>query len=223
MKVLSYFTNLDHPMFACEKRLTERWILRWSKLGFSPVLLGEDGIDREKWVLYGDHFTKSPTVNMKPYELACWMRWCAYADFVTRTPGALTEPFLVCDYDVFNTGIKPDRFLLGQPGVMAYDDLCIIGCMRFNRVALRMIPIFMKSYSEAASKVTRGRNHSSDMYVIQLMNEMGMLKFDPVGVPYERRSERPCLIHLANDVVMPMAKTKLQVWEELEEEFPICQ
>jgi hypothetical protein len=223
VKVLSYFTALDHPHFECERRLTERWLLRWSKLGFSPICLGDHSIDREKWILYLQHFEKMPTVNMKPYEMACWLRWCAYADFVTHTPGALTEPFLVCDYDVFNTGLKPDRFLLDQPRVTAFDDRCIIGCMRFNRVALRMMPVYMKSYSEIASRIERGRNHSSDMFVVQLMNEMGMLKFDPVGMPYSKRSECACLIHICNDVVMPMKKTKLQVWEELEEEFPLCQ
>lgn len=221
MKTLTFYQPI--PMFRDERNLVDLWKARWSKLGFSPVVLGQDAINRDKWFAHVGKFALLPSANAQVYELACWQRWCAYSDYADALNLKHDESMLVSDYDIFNTGLAPDRFRGGEPMITAFDSSAMIGCVRVTRATLNMMPDMLLAAAPHAVKIEQGRTHVSDMLAFIKMREAGLVACNFLGRQYNDRQFGACLIHLSNDTARSLHKTKPELWAELEKEFPLCQ
>lgn len=219
MKILTYHDTLPGEQYRGDTELNALWTLRWAALGFTPITLDWTHIESVRWREMAEQFGKLPTVNNRMYEQACWMRWCAYSDWADENMGAC-ESVLVADYDVFNTGIPPDRFRRFEPRLTAYDSSAMIGCVRLNLEMLNAMPHMLLAFAPRSLTKVNGRDHVSDMIAFHAMHRAGLVATDYLGVEYADRRPGGFLIHIANSVAGPLNRSKNELWAELDKEYP---
>lgn len=74
--VYSYFAETPHS--EAFRDVIAVWRDRWERIGWTPILLGEDLAKQHPRFSEVDALVASfPTVNTVEYERACWMRWLA--------------------------------------------------------------------------------------------------------------------------------------------------
>lgn len=219
MQVLTYYQPLPYGHFAQDPELLELWRERWSALGFSPVVLGPQDLDGEKWSWYSARVATFPTVNPLQYEHACWMRWCAYADWMAKQDPK-PELVLAADYDVFNAGMGTKEFWDDLIRCTYYDGQ-VCSCVRLTAGAVSIMPFVLSALGPHCVGQVYQRQHVSDMFVFQRLASAGWLKQRSTS---GYRGQEPVphrILHLSNDTASQRKTTKLALWRELEAAWPI--
>jgi hypothetical protein len=76
MKIHTYHDNIGRDQSALP--LVYFWKERWERQGWEAVILGRDDAQKHpQWAQLATAYDRLPTVNGKPYEFACYVRWLA--------------------------------------------------------------------------------------------------------------------------------------------------
>lgn len=217
MNVISYFEPLNEPMFKDEAKLVDLWKANWAENGWNPVVTGPAGSDR-KWDGWLDEVRDFPCVNPHEYEMACWRRWCVFAEAAEELCGTGTA--LIVDYDTFNLNTHPSVFQHSVP-VCNHGEHDLPWALIVSAASLRAMPQMLMAAAPSAVEQINGRPHVSDMLAMKKLMEEGFIQQAlPVRIAFDAALNPGThfgLVHLANSVVGPRGKTKLEAWKMLEE------
>jgi len=105
---MNIFTYYDDIGFDNQNRILDLWKKNWSSFGFNPVVLSNR--DAQKHQYFKEFCQEIRSIykrikgeNISKYDFCCHLRWLAYA-------AQKNAPFLVSDYDVFNSGFSFELF-----------------------------------------------------------------------------------------------------------------
>lgn len=112
--VLCYFKNLNNQFSDQSKKLISLWHRSWKEHGWNPVVLQKE--DSQQNIKYDiklwsnrSNLIKNSNPPCPFYIQACYERWFAYDDFITR--------YGIChwaDYDVINYSYNYDRTIIDE-------------------------------------------------------------------------------------------------------------
>jgi hypothetical protein len=164
MDVFSYYHDL-RAVTPQHSALLDFWWLRWQDAGFNPRVLSayhaQPAPDYEK---YFQRVNTLPTVNVRHYETACWLRWLALAAVVPA------GGFMV-DWDVF-----PRPGLFRPEHVPCTDGLHLLDSEYIPCAVWMTADGFQRSYGTwvhrpemivSATSLIQSKPHVSDMSLIQ--------------------------------------------------------
>lgn len=178
--------------------LVDLWSEVWRNKGHEPVVL--DMTQASQHPRFGQVLAKAnslPTVNLKQFEVYCYLRWCAIAYYLSMRQEGARAAFL--DYDVF----PRQYFEFGNEfGFVNYDKRggpgFVVG--RRNHYELAIDWILAKEYSE-------DETHVSDMTVFKEFGKFDMLLHQEVNYGVAGWNCAP-LVHFGNAYLEP----KDQFW-----------
>lgn len=99
MKIHCFHDNIGRE--AASLPLVFLWKERWEKLGWEAVILDRNDAQKHPdWARMATAFNDLPTVNGKPYEFACYIRWLAME---------VVGGGWMSDYDVIPYTFKPQE------------------------------------------------------------------------------------------------------------------
>jgi hypothetical protein len=76
MRIHTFHDNIGRDQSALP--LVYFWKERWERQGWEAVILGRDDAQKHpQWAGLATAYDRLPTVNGKPYEFACYVRWLA--------------------------------------------------------------------------------------------------------------------------------------------------
>jgi hypothetical protein len=181
--IYAFHANIGNPN---SNRLIEYWQKTWTDQGWTPHILSwRDAYLNPLSQKLAAKVKTLPTVNNPFYELACWMRWAAFANHTG----------LMSDYDVFPQKPFPPRefkgFTNGQAGaagVIVGTPLDIAGVIQA-----------ILTYEPGPKDVYKGKRHVSDMVVLQ--NRLDIFDhIEPLALCYREAGwEALPLVHFNND------------------------
>ena len=129
------------------------WRDNWRKRGWTPHVLTEtDAARHPKYPRYRTHCEAFPTVNPKEYEMACWMRWLAFA----QVGGGL-----MTDFDVVNRNY-PQVKMLDEP-----ENVIILSRGRVPCAVIATKAGAERIVDDVLNHAAKFDNHYSDMYFFQ--------------------------------------------------------
>ena len=97
MNIYSYFDSSTG--FRGQAELIATWQASWQRHGWTPSMLTPRHASRHpRYQEFLAKINTLPTVNVRAYENACYLRWLA----LDQVGGGF-----MCDYDVMNYGLKP--------------------------------------------------------------------------------------------------------------------
>lgn len=97
MKIHTFHDNIGRE--ASNVPLVYLWKERWERQGWEAVVLDRNDAQKHPdWARMATAFDRLPTVNGKPYEFACYIRWLAME---------VVGGGWMCDYDVIPYDFKP--------------------------------------------------------------------------------------------------------------------
>lgn len=80
--------------------MIELWAKTWRANGWNPVVLDRSHAQQHpRFKEFNELVSSFPSINPKQYEVACWLRWLAFA----AAGGGMHS-----DYDVMNRSLTPD-------------------------------------------------------------------------------------------------------------------
>lgn len=150
-----------------------QWLLwghSWRANGWRPVTLSAQHSGRHPlFESVRRHVMSLPSVNGPAFEVACYLRWLAYAVWLEQNPSA--ESVLVVDYDVVNCGYTPDDWALD--GVYAPElPFLLLGvdktpcCARFGPGADVTLATWFRTVAPTDFESIDGKPHCSDQVII---------------------------------------------------------
>lgn len=151
-KVFTYHEVM--PSHADQTPLLALWAEGWRKRGWEPVVL--DNSHARQHPKYNEHYQRFydyPTVNPKPYEMACYLRWLA---FEAVGGGYMT------DADVMNYNFHVPQ----EVGVPTIHDPHGVPCM-VSASAKHAHEIADFLFNSTHVGDYNGRPHTSDMIILQ--------------------------------------------------------
>jgi hypothetical protein len=103
MKVVTYWQDAGVPL---PIKLVDLWLRSWVRHGFEPIMAKpEDAARHPRHAVVKAWAEAAPTVNDRRFEMACWLRWCAYARHA---------PAVFADCDVIDFGCVPEMIPQGD-------------------------------------------------------------------------------------------------------------
>lgn len=158
--ISSKMSKFDH------NRLLHLWLRNWYANGWEPVVLSR--ADAEATPLFANYkkkFLALPTVNNKDYELACYIRWLAFAE---RDGGVFV------DYDIYN---YPAELLpkaagpCGKGPLLSYPDFLPMLLFGNGTETKRLILEYVRYQIDPETDRIDGRPHISDMIIARKRRE----------------------------------------------------
>jgi len=105
---MNIYTYYDDIGFDNQNHILDLWKKNWSSFGFNPIILSN--IDAQQHPHFKEFCQEIRSIykqikgeNISKYDFCCHLRWLAYAT-------QKSVPFLVADYDVFNSGCDVELF-----------------------------------------------------------------------------------------------------------------
>lgn len=172
--VFTYYEDLNRPE---ESKLIELWCDSWAEHGWKPIVLSEKDISHhQRWKGFLRRVSAFPSVNPPGYDLACYKRWAA---MVTRGGGIMT------DYDVMNYGFTPAKAEeLKSADALTFFEERVPSVVCGEKRHYDFACSYMAAYEPAASDLSGGRPHVSDMLILQKVWKSAWIKHSPVVVQY---------------------------------------
>lgn len=152
--------NYDHNL------LVRQWLRNWYANGWDPVVLGR--VDAETAPLfphYQRRFQAYPTVNNEHYELACYIRWLAFAE---RDGGVFV------DYDIYNfpaEALPRAAGVCGRGPLLSYPDFLPMLLFGNGTETKRLILEYVRYQVDPEADRFEGRPHISDMIIARKRRE----------------------------------------------------
>lgn len=105
MDIYTFYEPIGHDSFSHYSELIEIWEKSWRHYGWNPIILSlKDAEQHPKYEQLLEKAESLPTVNLKKYEIYCYLRWAA----LSLKGGWYT------DVDMINYGFKPKKNIEGQ-------------------------------------------------------------------------------------------------------------
>lgn len=157
-RVYTYF-RAGHGEFVEEqKRLLLVWEREWRGAGFGPVILTEqDAASHPKYEQWKKRFEVIPTISPPGYEMACWLRWLAFA---------VHDSWLWTDYDVIPRWLKPSDI----PAPEEDSDFPLLLCKGVPCAVTGTKELYENAiiaFLATSPIVEQGKPHLSDMHACQ--------------------------------------------------------
>ncbi|MFN5119072.1 MAG: hypothetical protein ACK5FE_14295 [Cyanobacteriota bacterium] len=135
--------------------LLDFWADTWARNGWTPVVLGpEDALKHPMYEKFVNHCSSLPTVNNPKYELACYLRWLAFAS---------AGGGLMVDNDVMNHSYSPSRLEDGR-GVLILDSGRVPCALMASDTQSILDEILAADSTQAGLEF--GKPHMSDMTIL---------------------------------------------------------
>lgn len=211
MKTFAFFGHVPELDLVEQKRLEILWADSWSKAGFEPMVLSE--WHAQQHPQYNDlatAFLALPSVNPKPYDYLCFIRYVAMA----MAPVPKGELFLMVDSDVMcfdpkpflHYGNKAKKDFTRLVSYQGYVPACVLGTRQlFEEQALRFA-----AYKLEPDDLHDTTPHISDQNI--LCKQCGrdpesFVRLDVVKSYTEPGWEQAPAVHYANSACGPNKKT----------------
>jgi hypothetical protein len=159
--VYTYYRQIKGRDQLEQEWLLSQWAGRWIKAGWIPKVIGPN--EASSHPFFNDFMalvSTLPTVNMREYEEACWLRWLA----MVQVGGGL-----MTDYDVFNYGLSPQEIEppSGElPCILADHNPCPCAVLGTAQQYANMVNVIM-TRAKASIGTERGQPHLSDQSFVQ--------------------------------------------------------
>lgn len=200
MKIFTYFEPLSNA-----GPLLDYWYSVWTDRGFEPVFLSlGNARAHPKFDVFSKKIGTLPTVNNVEYERACYLRWLAFA----QVGGIFSE------YDVFPFDDLPVK--LTDLGLINYNQHRSPGFITGLVGAAERVVEAILAYVPRPEDVTFGRQHVSDMIIMQNSPDLFVEIFDATKTYTHDGWETAPLIHFANAYI-PKGQSRLTLIKELYE------
>jgi len=197
------------PVVEIDQRETqaqiEAWRASWTRHGWQPQLLNTShAAIHPRFRKLTAELMRRPTVNFASYEVACFHRWVAMANF-----GGW-----MCDYDVVNRGFTPEHAAEHEGGLVLCDTPCLV---YGSKPDYERVLSFFEGDKEL--DVERGEAHYSDQSGVRhFLRDTGMVEVK-LHVDYPEmlnvEGHRDWLVHVKNDHAREAGRAKSEIMREV--------
>ena len=165
--VYTYFEDLPGEIDKIDQiRLLQIWLRNWYANGWNPVVLGRSDAEADPlYSYYRAKFMSLPTINYRNYELACYIRWLAFAQ---RDGGVFA------DYDIYNfpaDSLPKAAGPCGKGPLLSYPGFLPMVLFGNGTETKRLIREFVTYKVESKKDQIHGRLHISDMIIARKRRE----------------------------------------------------
>lgn len=193
--VFAYFENVGWGAKTSE---IATWRTSWDHRGFEPVITSRaDAARHPRHAEFVEKLRHLPTINIKAYEDACYLRWLAFDQLIRERDLSWA---LASDTDVFNYSLTPVTMLrfrrdFALSPVLVHDRGCVPCLVSANRDgSAKLIDIvFAADQGDPRFREPDGRVHMSDMRVFQewSVDNCGELHAPAIHHCYQFGDEHP--------------------------------
>lgn len=215
MNIYTFFEPIGLPeKIEQEKKIIEIWKKSWKYYGWNPIILSlEDAKKNNKFEIFKTKCESFPTVNDKEYELLCFLRWLAFAEY-----GGW-----ICDYDMINYGFEPfdpqDKNISLAMARRKFATIFHMSKQNYNKYIIEMILKYEISNIDFITINEEKKYHVSDMTIMANQSDQIHIDlfFDEEEIYCENKKNNQRIIHFAKfylnqskyDSIINYEKTKI--------------
>lgn len=209
MKISTIYCYYEHLGKDDDTKLVKMWRRAWEDQGWTAIVLSKADAQRHpKFDAVSANSKRFPTVNGKEFELACFIRWCAFS----LISGAVT------DYDVFpRVPFPPAEFPIPFCGDPCNGPGFLVG----NQYDFNAVVDVIAGYTPTSHDQHEGKPHVSDLLILQrnpnlfpnvrtLQAGYGASGWDSVPLIHFGNAYMKTNLPRSVEVSLVMAKTKLK-------------
>lgn len=201
MKIFGYYCDVPDLNRQDELHLVHLWLRRWRAAGWDPWVLSEwDAAKHPYFAEFDRAISALPSVNPKPYERACYLRWLALA----QVGGGFMADFDLIPYPPLKGFVQEPNIVLFQacaPSlVWAPKAKAEELCQRFAAGDLGVQNI-------------NGSIHHSDMYALEAIPDGDLVQRRDIVKGYgDPDWETAPLVHYSSGSMNPAGKVPKYRW-----------